>query len=65
MSKSIFIITQDMNLANRLRDNGYKLLQVNYNQDRNIRQYIFLNEERLQFSKTDEDKIIYTNKLSL
>lgn len=54
-----------MNLADRLRDNGYKLLQVNYNQDRNIRQYIFLNEERLQFSKTDEDKIIYTNKLSL
>lgn len=65
MDKGIFIMTQDMDLADKLRDSGYKLLQVNYNQEKNIRQYIFLNEERLQFSKSDEDKIMYTNKLSL
>ena len=59
MNKMNFIKTQDSSIAEELRKNGFKELA------KEGQLFCFINNGKMNFAKTDLDKISYTNVLCM
>lgn len=57
-SKQLFIATSDEETASRLRDLGYQELPKQGNR------WMFVNDKKVHFSKSDEMKVSYTDILT-